>query len=103
MLKVLVIGDEDVSLPFRAMGIQAAFASRPEQGRNILREAVEKDYGIIFIGESVARGCMDIVREVSENRTLPVITIIPDFTPGVEEAAERRLRELIRRAVGLEL
>jgi vacuolar-type H+-ATPase subunit F/Vma7 len=103
VLKVLIIGDRDVSLPFRTMGIEANFAPSREEGRKILLEAIKKDYGIIFLVESIAQECLDIIAEISETRSLPVITIIPDLTREVPRAAEERLRQLIRRAVGIEL
>lgn len=102
-MKVLIIGDRDISLPFRAAGIEANFAENVQEGRKILLEAIEKDYGIIFLVESIAQGSLDIIDRISETRSLPIITIIPDFGREMPRAAEERLRQLIRRAVGIEL
>ena len=103
MFKVLVISDEDVSLPFRANGCEARIAESLDEARDILIKSVEGEYGIIFIADSIARKCMDIITQVSEERALPIITIIPDLTGKGAGAAEDRLRQLIKRAVGIEL
>ncbi len=103
MLKILVIGDEGVTLPFRAVGIEAVFADNFKVARQALFEAAKREYGIIFIAESVAQGCLDLIREISESKALPIITIIPDLLLKEKGAAEQRLQELIRKAVGMEL
>jgi len=103
MLKVLIISDEDVSLPFRANGCEARVVRDFKDARDILLNSVDKGYGIVLIAESIARGCMDIIAQISETKSLPVITIIPDLTGKGAGAAEERIRQLIKRAVGIEL
>jgi len=102
-LKILVIGDEDLSLPFRAAGCEAKIARDGKEGRKILLESIEEGYGIIFIAESIATGCMDVISQVSETKNLPLISIIPDVIRGEVGAAEERMRQLVKRAVGIEL
>ncbi|RLE15493.1 hypothetical protein DRJ04_00195 [Candidatus Aerophobetes bacterium] len=104
LLKILVIGDKDISLPFRASGCEAKHVEKPEEGRKMLLEAIEKDeYGIIFIVESMARGCMDIISQISETKALPIVTIIPEIVKVERGAAEERLQQMVKRAVGIEL
>lgn len=103
MLKVLVIGNKDISLPFQANGCEARVAENSNEARNILLESIEKEYGIIFIADSIARECMDIITQISETRALPIITIIPELTGEGVGAAEQRIRQLIKKAVGIEL
>lgn len=103
MARVLIISDKDVSLPFRAMGIETSLVQNAEEGKKALLEAVNKGYGIIFLVESIARDLLNIIDQITENRNLPVITIIPGFGREVSKAAEERLRQLIKKAVGIEL
>ena len=105
MLRILVIGDDDVSFPFRASGCEAKQAKNPEEGRKALIEAIEgkEEYGIIFIAESIARDCMDVISQISEAKSLPIVTIIPEILKVERGAAEERIRQMVKRAVGIEL
>lgn len=103
MLNILIIGDRDLSLPFRAAGCQARYVEDPEQGRQVLLDSVNEDYGIIFIAESIATECMDVISQISETRTFPIVTIVPDITRIEEAAAEERIKQMVKRAVGIEL
>jgi len=103
LLKILVIGDEDLSLPFRAAGCEAKHVKDPKEGRKALLDSVDNDYGIIFIAESIARECLDVISNISEIKTFPIITIIPDMLRLEIAAADERIKQLVRRAVGIEL
>ncbi len=103
MLKMAVLGDKETSLLFLSMGLDVLICSRPQEGGSMLQEAFRKDYGIIFVAESIAQECMDVIEGLSEKKTFPIITIIPDFTQRFPRVAEARLRSLIRRAIGMEL
>ena len=101
MLKILIIGNEDLSIPFRAVGCEAKYVENPEEGKKILFESAKQEYGIIFIAEFIAKECMDLISQISETRALPIVTIIPDtLEKGV---AEQRIRQMVKRAVGIEL
>jgi len=103
MLKMAVLGDKETSLLFLSMGLDVLICPRPQEGRNMLQEAFREDYGIIFVAESIARECMDIIEGLSEKKAFPVVTIIPDFTRRFPRVTEARLRSLTRRAIGMEL
>lgn len=103
MLKILIIGDRDLSLPFRATGCEAKYAKDPQEGRKILLDSKDGEYGIIFIAESIAKECMDIISQISETRTLPVVTIVPEVLEVEKAAAEERIRQMVKKAVGIEL
>lgn len=102
-MKMAVLGDKETSLLFLSMGLDVLICPRSQEGRNMLQEAFKRDYGIIFVAESIARECMDIIEGLSEKKAFPVVTIIPDFTRRFPQVAEARLRSLIRRAIGMEL
>jgi len=104
VLKILIIGDRDASFPFRASGCEARHVEDSKEGRKALFEAAEKgEYGIIFVAESIAKDCMDLISQLSETKSLPVITIIPDSLEVKKGAAEERIRQMVKRAVGIEL
>ncbi|TET63058.1 hypothetical protein E3J48_03120 [Candidatus Aerophobetes bacterium] len=103
MLKMAVLGDKETSLLFLSMGLEVFICPRPEEGASVLQEAFRKGYGIIFVAESIARECMNVIEGLSEKKVFPIITIIPDSSQRFPQVAEARLRSLIRRAIGMEL
>lgn len=103
MPKILIIGDKDLSLPFRATGCEARQVKGPEEGRRVLLDSADNEYGIIFIAESIAQGCMDIISQISETKTLPIVTIVPEVLEVEKAAAEERIRQIVKRAVGMEI
>ncbi|MBE0477805.1 hypothetical protein IBX65_01630 [Candidatus Aerophobetes bacterium] len=103
MLKILIIGDEDLSLPFRATGCEARYVENSREGRKVLLDSTNGEYGIIFIAESIAVECMDIISKITESKPLPIITILPDVLKEEKAAAEERIREIVKRAMGIEL
>jgi len=103
MPKIALIADKQTSLPFLGVGIDAVICEESKRVRRIFQELFEQDYGIIFIAESLASKCLDIIEELSDKKPSLVITIVPDISKGVSGVAEQRLRNLIRKAVGMEL
>ncbi len=103
MLRVAILGDKDTILPFKGSGIEAISIEDPGRGGEKLKQAVTEDYGIIFVSESVAKKCLDVIESISEKKSFPIITIVPDLREEIAEIAEKRLRKLIRKAVGMEI
>lgn len=104
MLKVIIIGDKQTSLPFLGIGTDAIISEEIEEVKRKLGKLFEEEkYGIIMITQSLAAKCLDLIEELSERKPFPLITIVPDSTGEVSGIAEERLRNLIRKAVGMEL
>jgi len=103
MLRIAILGDKDTILPFKGSGIEAILIEEPGRGGEKLKQVATENYGIIFVSESVAQECLDVIENISEKKSFPIITIVPDFKEEVPEVAEKRLRKLIRRAVGMEI
>ena len=103
MPKIALVADKHTSLPFLGVGINTVICEESKEVRRIFQKLFEQDYGIIFIAESLASKCLDIIEELSDKKPSLVITIVPDISEGVSGVAEQRLRNLIRKAVGMEL
>ncbi len=101
--KIAIIGDRDTVTGFRMVGVQE---SSVPNNVNEIRKAL-LDYfrdprmGLIIITEPLAMQVEDTILELSE-APVPVILLIPD-REGSTGAYETVLRELIRRAVGIEI
>ncbi|MEA1964836.1 MAG: V-type ATP synthase subunit F [Candidatus Aerophobetes bacterium] len=103
MFKIAIIADKESSLPFLGTGIETIICEDSAKLEEILRESVKKEYGIIFITESLAAEHLETIEKTGEEKTLPLITIIPDFIQQAPGVSEKRLEGLIKRAVGIEL
>ncbi len=96
-MKIAVIGPESGIIPFRAIGADTYPAG--EKPDEIVREVLGRDYGIVFITEDTIKRLEDrkIIMETE-------INVVPIPGVGGETGFGReRIRELIKRAVGVDL
>ncbi len=100
--RIAIIGDRDTVIGFRMVGVQDAIISTtPEETRRaVLSLARSPETGLILITESLAQDVEDLILELSQS-PVPVILLIPDRR-GKVGTHENVLRELIRKAVGVE-
>jgi len=104
MLKVLIIAEKETSLPFRGIGVEAIIPSSQAEEAKILKDSFRGDYGVLFVAESIAGRCLNLIGELSEKNPLPIITIIPDYPrTTVSRVAQDILKRMIKKAVGMEL
>jgi len=103
MFKIAVIVDKESSLPFLGGGVETIICEESAKIEEILRKLARKEYGIIFITESLAADHLGIIEKIDEEKALPLITIIPDFIQKAPAVSEKRLEGLIKKAVGIEL
>ncbi|WP_457741322.1 V-type ATP synthase subunit F [Thermococcus sp.] len=100
-MKIAVLGDRDTALGFKLAGAHEvySFDDNPlemERLRNKLNELIEKgDVGIILITERFAQ------RIELPDVTIPIILQVPDKSGS--KFGEEALREIVRRAIGVEL
>lgn len=100
-MKIAVMGDPDTALGFKLAGVHEvySFGSDPlelERANNKLRELIGRgDVGIILITEGLAQRM-----EIPEVK-FPIILQVPDKSGS--RFGEAQLREIVRRAIGVEL
>ena len=101
--KIAVIGDRDTVTGFRLVGVtECAIPKSPEETRSFLYQYFrDPSMGLIMITEPVAAEVEDTIVELSQS-PVPVILLVPDRN-GTTGAYETVLKELIRRAVGIEI
>jgi V/A-type H+-transporting ATPase subunit F len=101
--KIAVIGDRDTVTGFRLVGVsECATPKTPEETRELLHEFFrDPSMGLIIITEPLAEEVEDTIVELSQS-PVPVILLIPDRN-GTLGTYETVLKELIRRAVGIEI
>ncbi|MFQ6066896.1 MAG: V-type ATP synthase subunit F [bacterium] len=103
MSKIAIIADKQTCLPFSGIGIEAVISQTSEEAGRVLRKLSEEGFEVIFISESLAANCVEVIEEISERKASLTITIVPDFTREFSGVAEKRLKNLIKKAVGMEL
>ena len=104
MMKMVVVADRQTSLPFLGVGIDIVVNQEIEKAKGAIGKLFEEEkHGIIFIAQSLAAECLDLIEELSEKKSFPIITVIPDSRGEVSGIAEQRLGNLIKKAVGMEL
>jgi len=101
--KIAVIGDRDTVTGFRLVGVsECAIPKTPAETRDLLYQFFrDPAMGLIIITEPLAAEVEDTIVEFSQS-PIPVILLVPDRN-GTTGAYETVLKELIRRAVGIEI
>ncbi len=101
--KIAVIGDRDTVIGFRMAGVtESTVPQSPAETRQALRSYFSDPMmGLILITEPLAKKIEDTILELSE-APVPVVLLIPDRR-GPTGAYETVLKELVRRAVGIEI
>ncbi|USS41249.1 V-type ATP synthase subunit F [Thermococcus aggregans] len=100
-MKIVVLGDKDTALGFRLAGVHEAYSFEEtthelERAKNKLKELIEReDIGVILITERLAQkiGIPDV--------TFPIILPIPDKYGSLY--GEEQLKEIVRKAIGVEI
>ena len=99
--KIAAIGQKDLILPLKAVGVDIFPTTSPEEASNTARTLAREGYTIIMVTENLAASMQDVMREY-QNEAVPSIMPIPS-TLGSEGFALARLREAIKRAVGTDI
>jgi V/A-type H+-transporting ATPase subunit F len=100
--KIAAVGEEDIVLGFKALGIEIYPVDGPEATTTILSKLLNSDeYGIVFVSESMADGVEELMTEIG-SRPLPSLVYIPG-SKGSQGFAMQRMRKIIERAVGADI
>lgn len=97
--KMAILGEGDSVLAFKAGGVDAYYASDREEAKDLLRK-LAKEYGVIFITESLAASMDDLLKKFNA-QPYPVIVPLPsDDGSGY---AQSKLRERMEKALGVDI
>jgi len=100
--KIAAIGEEDIIIGFKALGIEIHPATAPEEVPEILERLIATDeYGIIFVTESIADQVEQVMAEIGI-RPLPSLVYIPG-SQGSQGFAMQRIRKIIEKAIGADI
>jgi V/A-type H+-transporting ATPase subunit F len=100
--KIAAVGEEDIVLGFKALGIEIYPVADPEATVTVVNQLLNNpDYGIIFVSESLAARVEPLMMEIG-SRPLPSLVYIPG-SQGSQGFAMQRIRKIIERAVGADI
>ena len=102
MSKVAAIGEEDVVLCFKGVGVEIFPVIKSEEALITLKELiVDSTFGIILITESIAKNIADEINQLYQKAS-NIILIIPNHK-GSLNTSLMDIKKIIERAVGIDL
>jgi V/A-type H+/Na+-transporting ATPase subunit F len=103
-LKIVAIADSDTVVGLRFAGVKDSYiAETPEEAKEALHKAFQDEsVGLIIITEKLSDQLREMITDYTSQHTFPVLVEIPD-KHGTEKGRHDPLRDIIRRAVGIEL
>jgi len=98
MRNIVVIGDRDSVLGFRALGMDTVFADSGKDARNVIRQLAAENCAVIYLTEQLA---MEIPEEIDRytDALQPAIILIPGKT-GSLGLGITNVNKTVEKAVG---
>jgi V/A-type H+-transporting ATPase subunit F len=101
-VKFAVIGDANMVLGFRLVGIEGLIVKTAEETEKALADVfAREDIGVVVISERLAASVRGAVDSYMFKKSFPLIIEVPDHLGPME--GRLSVRDLIRRAVGIHL
>jgi V/A-type H+/Na+-transporting ATPase subunit F len=99
--KIAVVGDRELVLGYRLLGVEDAFIAGEDSQKVLLDLFNSNNYGLLIAGNEVRRTLSHAAREKLESSIIPLVV----FMPPIDSAApaEESLSKLARRVLGVDL
>ncbi|MFQ6123176.1 MAG: V-type ATP synthase subunit F [Candidatus Heimdallarchaeota archaeon] len=103
-MKIVAIGDEDTIIGLQLAGVkETIILDESDPVENIIvKLSRQEGVAVILITERLAAQALDIIAQIQQERTYPVIIEIPDKGGKIKKETDT-LKELVKQAVGVEL
>jgi V/A-type H+/Na+-transporting ATPase subunit F len=103
-MKISVIGDFDTITGFRLAGIKDTYeVEDPGKAVEVIKDLFKNmEMGVIIITEKIADNIRAELKDISEGKVTPLVVEIPDKHGSIEKKVDP-IKELVKRAVGLEI
>ena len=100
-LKMGVVGERDVVMAFKSLGMQIVPVLRPEEATSAIHQLAASGVPVIFITEQCARHAQEIM---DRYKTDPSISIIPiPGSQGTDGLGKSRVRSNVEKAIGADI
>jgi V/A-type H+-transporting ATPase subunit F len=103
-MKIGVIGDPSTVLGFRLAGVRETHETEdPKEALEVLKALFkDKEVGLIIITERIADKLRSEIDKLTKGVVTPLLVEIPDKGGAIERKVDP-IKELVRRAVGVEI
>lgn len=102
MYKIAIIGEKDITLGFKSMGIDVFPITQSQEAEVKLKELIENNYIIIYIFEKIAKDILSTIEEYNKTEASSVIIPIPD-NQGSIGLGIQGVKKSVERAVGADI
>lgn len=99
--RIAFIGDADSVLGFRALGVETVVPRNADEARKQFARLVKEKTSIIMITENMMDDLQEQIDE-TVHMAIPSVVVLPGIK-GTQKRGEDTIRELIIRAVGVDL
>ena len=101
-MRIYIISDSlDVVTGMRLAGVEGAMIHNREEAINGLKSAIsKKEYGLILVTQGIADEIQQEIKEIKLQKSLPVVTVIPDRNKGIKESY---ITDYIKQSIGLKI
>ncbi len=100
--KIAVVGDRELVLGYRLLGVEDAFIATKEDAQRTLMDLFNSNnYGLIIVSASVRKILSNAAKEKLESSIIPLVIFMPPL--DAKEAEEESLSRLARRVLGVDL
>lgn len=96
--KMAVIGNRDVVLAFKLIGLEVFPATKGEEARQLIHQLAEDNYGVILVTENLAKEIPDTIRYF-DTQAKPALILIPTHK-GSEGIGMAKVNENVEKAIG---
>ena len=98
--KIAVVGNKDIILAFKAIGMDVYSAESVSEGEDVVK-SIAKDYAVIFLTEDIARGMADTLAKY-KSKPYPAIIPIPSHE-GSTGFGIQGIKSDVEKAVGTDI
>ena len=98
--KIAVVGNKDIILAFKAIGMDVYSAENTDEGENIIKK-ISKEYAVIFLTEDIARGMEDTLSKY-KSKPYPAIIPIPSHEGSTGYGMDS-IKKDVEKAVGTDI
>ncbi len=99
--RIAFMGDADSVLGFKALGVETVVPRNADEAREQFARLVKEKTAIIMITEDMIDHLQDQIDE-TVHMAIPSVVVLPGIK-GTQKRGEDTIRELIIRAVGVDL
>jgi V/A-type H+-transporting ATPase subunit F len=98
--RIAVIGERDVALGFKLVGIKDAFIEEGASAVALLREILEKkEYGLVIVSNTLLEHMDTQTLRAAETSLKPIVV----FLPVKEEENKESVEQLAKRVLGVNI